>query len=58
MPTAADLVAAKARLATTNLPRSWDESALCLGEAVTPCCGAFVTFHDDTLICKACYQAV
>lgn len=40
------------------LPRSNDSAALCLGEAVTPCCGAFATFHDTTLCCKRCWREV
>jgi len=40
------------------LPRSNDSAALCLGEAVTTCCGAFVTFHDEALCCKACWKEI
>lgn len=41
-----------------ELPRSDDYAALCIGEAVTLCCGAFVTFHDSTLCCKSCWAEV
>lgn len=31
-----------------------------VGEEVTesPCCGAMVTYFDDTLICKLCFEEV
>ncbi len=42
----------------TTLPRSDDAAALCLGEAMTTCCGAMVTHHDDVLCCKKCWKEI
>lgn len=39
-------------------PRGDDHAALCVGEQVTVCCGAFVTFHDAELCCKVCWRLV
>jgi hypothetical protein len=38
--------------------RGDDFAKLCLGEQVTTCCGAFATFSDTTLCCKACWREV
>lgn len=49
---------------TDTLPRSDDYAALCFGEAVTVCCGAFATFDlpenpDEALLCcKVCWREV
>lgn len=40
------------------LPRSTDHALLLNGEAVSVCCGAFVTFHDSDLCCKTCWALV
>jgi len=29
-----------------------------LGQRMTDCCGCYSTYHDDTLICKRCYNEV
>lgn len=39
-------------------PRIDDFAALSLGAAVTTCCGAYATFHDGALCCKACWREV
>lgn len=41
-----------------ELPRSSDPNRLCDGTAVTTCCGAFATFHDDVPCCKVCWREV
>ena len=28
------------------------------GRRLTDCCGCFSTYHDDELVCRACYQQV
>lgn len=52
------VAAVKALTDELPLPRSSDHGALCLGEAVTVCCGAMATFHDTELCCKNCWEAV
>jgi hypothetical protein len=38
-------------------PKSGDAAALLTGDAVTLCCGSFVSLHDDaTPFCKCCFR--
>lgn len=41
-----------------GIARGNDYGDLCMGTATTVCCGAFATFSDDDLVCRACYRNV
>lgn len=41
-----------------ELPKTDDVFELSAGTGVTTCCGTFVTYHDDDLCCKSCWEIV